>query len=292
MIIKVIKKIARSIPMVVTLYGYFLKFKTGQSRGFRLHSKFFSNLTVLEIGGPSQIFESKGAFPLYGIVASVDNSNYSNSTFWSSINEGYNFKYGKNEVGYQFVQDATEMGRVESEKYGMVISSHVIEHIANPIKALNEWKRIVRINGYLVLIVPHKDGTYDRNRPITTLRHIIGDFTNGTTEDDETHFQEVLDMHDLTVDTTVSNYDSHRERTLNNSSTRIVHHHVFNSLLVAQILNELKFKIEYIEALFPYHIIAIAQRLPIDTELTVDNSSWLSYNNPSYLRSRFKSDKT
>lgn len=42
----------------------------------------------------------------------------------------------------------------ESQDY--VFTSHVLEHIANPIKAINEWFRVLKVGGYLILIVPHQ----------------------------------------------------------------------------------------------------------------------------------------
>jgi len=49
-----------------------------------------------------------------------------------------------------------------------VISSHVLEHFPDPIKALKEWYRVVREGGFIFMIVPHKERMFDRNRPRTT----------------------------------------------------------------------------------------------------------------------------
>jgi len=37
-----------------------------------------------------------------------------------------------------------------------VFSSHCLEHIIDPKKALHEWTRILKVGGYLILILPHK----------------------------------------------------------------------------------------------------------------------------------------
>lgn len=50
-----------------------------------------------------------------------------------------------------------------------VISSHVLEHFTDPIAALVEWYRVVRPGGYVYMIVPHMERTFDRDRERTTF---------------------------------------------------------------------------------------------------------------------------
>lgn len=50
-----------------------------------------------------------------------------------------------------------------------VVSSHVLEHFTDPIAALIEWYRVVRPDGYVYMIVPHVERTFDRGKPRTTL---------------------------------------------------------------------------------------------------------------------------
>ena len=45
---------------------------------------------------------------------------------------------------------------LEDNSVDFVISSHVIEHFPDPIKALREWYRVVKPGGYLYIIAPHK----------------------------------------------------------------------------------------------------------------------------------------
>ncbi len=54
-----------------------------------------------------------------------------------------------------------------------VISAHVIEHFPDPIKALKEWYRLIRPGGYIFMIVPHKERTFDKDEPRTTLQELI-----------------------------------------------------------------------------------------------------------------------
>ena len=62
---------------------------------------------------------------------------------------------------------------LEDASVDFVVSSHCIEHFPDPIKTLKEWHRVVRPGGYLYVIAPHKERTFDRDRPRTTLAELI-----------------------------------------------------------------------------------------------------------------------
>jgi SAM-dependent methyltransferase len=54
--------------------------------------------------------------------------------------------------------DANYITRYRSaESYDTVHSSHCLEHMFNPNQALNEWWRLIKPGGYLVIVVPDED---------------------------------------------------------------------------------------------------------------------------------------
>ena len=57
-----------------------------------------------------------------------------------------------------------------------VVSSHVFEHFPNPIKALLEWNRLLRVGGVIFMIVPHKERTFDKEQARTSLDHVVDDY--------------------------------------------------------------------------------------------------------------------
>jgi SAM-dependent methyltransferase len=232
----------------------------------------------LEIGGPSRIFQNNDILPIYSIVARLDGCNFAEKTFWEgNIKEGLTYRYHKKrKEGYQFICDAVDLTGIASGSYDFIIASHVIEHIANPIKAIWEWLRVLEDTGILLLVVPHRDGTFDHNRPVTPLNHLIDDFKKNIKEDDLTHLPEILELHDLTLDPLAGDYESFKKRSGNNYDNRCLHHHVFNTKLVVEIFDYLGLQVLAVDTVLQYHIIAVAGKLPPDEN--ANNNKFLNIN--------------
>ena len=249
------------------------------------------NKKGFEIGGPSPIFARDGILPIYKVAGTIDNCNFSEKTTWEgSLSEGANFYYDKSKpAGYQYIRDAANLQGIESGTMDFVLSSHNIEHIANPIKALREWLRILKENGVLILIVPHKDGTFDHLRPVSTLDHLIEDFEKETAETDLSHLDEILQLHDLEKDPGSNDFIEFRKRSDKNYENRCLHQHVFNLKSVVQLVAYLGLEICSAEAVLPMHIICVAKKLPIDCKPR--NDRFLSNRSDYLLKSQFASDK-
>ena len=86
------------------------------------------------------------------------------------------------------VGDAQDMASVPKGQYDFLISSHVIEHMRNPIAALEAWLAVLRPGGRLYLVVPDKRGTFDKTRVRTTLAHMILDYYSPSEERDFEHY--------------------------------------------------------------------------------------------------------
>ena len=134
--------------------------------------------------------------PIYSIVRSIDECNFSENTVWqvNIEDESYNAK-----KGYKFINDAVSLKGIQSDSYDFVLVSHVLEHISNPFKALSEWLRALKNEGILLIILPLKEATFDHKRSVTTIEHLIEDYENDVTENDLSHLSEILKLHDLNL---------------------------------------------------------------------------------------------
>jgi SAM-dependent methyltransferase len=65
-------------------------------------------------------------------------------------------------------QDAMTMNGVPDCIYDFVYSSHCLEHISHPWKALSNWWRILKPGGYLILLLPHRD-LYEKKNDLPSI---------------------------------------------------------------------------------------------------------------------------
>ena len=81
------------------------------------------------------------------------------------------------------------------------MASHVLEHIANPLKAIHTWGKSIVKFGLLVLILPKKEYTFDHKRSVTSIHTLIEKYKLNIGEDDLSELDEILKLHDLSMDT-------------------------------------------------------------------------------------------
>jgi SAM-dependent methyltransferase len=165
----------------------------------------------IEIGGLSKIFNNE--IPIYPIVKNVDGCNFSSQTIWEGqVQEGNNYNFFNSKNGSQYICEANDLSRIPSEKYDFIISSHCLEHCANTLKTVNEWLRVIKKEGVILLVLPDKRYTFDRKRPVTKFIHLLDDYTNEVNENDLTHLLEILKSHDLSLDKAAGSMDQFKKR--------------------------------------------------------------------------------
>lgn len=167
-------------------------------------------------------------------------------TVWEGkIKSGLTYQYNFGKKGLQFISDGTKLSEIQDSSYDFVLSSNCLEHIANPLKALFEWRRVIREGGVIVLVLPNKKSNFDRSRPDTSFEHICEDYVNDTKESDLTHLDEILKLHDLTMDISAGTFEQFKTRSLDNFNNRTLHHHIFDIQLMRKMFEYVGMKALY-----------------------------------------------
>ena len=77
-------------------------------------------------------------------------------------------------------------------QFSFVICNHVLEHVANPFRAVQELFRIVRPGGHVAVAIPDMRYTFDHDRPLTSFAHLWSDYETGVTENSDEHYIEFI----------------------------------------------------------------------------------------------------
>ena len=203
----------------------------------------------IEIGGPSSVFNS-----LYTSCQALDNLLFSRNNVWYKPTAVYQ-PAGKM-LGKQLFGEASDT-KLDNALYSYILASHSFEHLANPLAALNEWSRICKPGGYMVVIVPWKHRTFDHRRPYTAYEHLQQDYANKVDERDLTHLEEICSLHDIGMDPPAKNAAFFRQRSLLNFENRCLHHHVFSFPLLMQLAQHAQLQVVDIDICDPFHMLIV-----------------------------------
>lgn len=228
----------------------------GPPRSLKLTRQLLTGKKGLEIGGPSNVFRRRFNLPLYNCVAQLDNCDFSQENTWASHTPSFRFSKDKS-PGKTYFCEGSELAGISDNSYDFLLSSHNLEHIANPLKALKNWQRVVKPRGYLVVVLPHYARTFDHRRVPTTIEHMLEDFRNDVGEDDLTHVEETFAAHRFN-DGSQSDEELHG-LLLGNYKHRTMHHHVFDEGNSKALMETAGFEVLAVDTQLPFHIYLVMQ---------------------------------
>jgi SAM-dependent methyltransferase len=208
--------------------------------------------TGLEVGGPSAVFQKRGLWPAYPFAERIDNCTFHHQTVWGT-SDG-TFKVGR---GKHYIAEGGAIP-VPSGSYDFLLTCDVLEHMANPLGALAEWRRVLKPGGRLIMIVPDPRQTFDHRRPVTSLEHLIAD--QDKDESDLTHLPEILELHDLQRDPLAGTFEEFKARSADNLHNRCLHHHVFSEDLARAVVTTAGFEVSSVGTYRPCHILVVAEK--------------------------------
>lgn len=69
---------------------------------------------------------------------------------------------------------------VEDGSLDFIFSSHVFEHLVNPLGHLEVWRRKLKAGGRIAAVVPDLSGSKDQAAPLSTVAEAIAEFRSGS----------------------------------------------------------------------------------------------------------------
>ncbi|MFA5262654.1 MAG: methyltransferase domain-containing protein [Opitutaceae bacterium] len=169
---------------------------------------------------------------------------------------------------FDYLGDATQLP-IKDNSINYVATSHVLEHVANPILALKEWCRVLRHGGIIYMVVPDKRFTWDRNRGTTSVAHMIEDYEKGTPVSDPTHIDDFVDnivWSEFSPSTPPDRVQIERDaqksgywHAVNNKQEINIHFHVFDPESIKELVGTLR---NYDPETFDWELVDFAERFP------------------------------
>jgi SAM-dependent methyltransferase len=148
-------------------------------------------------------------------------------------------------VPVDIVDDGERLSRVPDASQEFVIANHFLEHCQDPLGALASMFRVLRPGGVVYLAVPDRRFTFDADRPVTPLEHVLEDHRAGPEGSRREHFEEWARLVDRVDD---GHVEAHATRLLETNYS--IHFHVweqtdvFDLLQLARRVLALEFDVE------------------------------------------------
>jgi SAM-dependent methyltransferase len=93
-------------------------------------------------------------------------------------------------VEVDVIDDGERLDSIADGSQDFVVANHFLEHSQDPLGALENMFRVLRVGGILYLAVPDKRFTFDVKRPPTPLEHVLRDHREGPEQSRREHFEE------------------------------------------------------------------------------------------------------
>lgn len=165
-------------------------------------------------------------------------------------------EFGRKElVTVDIVDDGETLTTVADNSQDFWIGNHFIEHTRNPILAIKNAIRVLKPGGVVFMAMPDKRYTFDINRDITTVEHLLRDYEEGPDWSEEAHYYDFVSKTDKS-DGCKNDEDIQRVIAGLKAANFSIHYHVWDHHAMLNLLMVLSGKLK-----FPFEIsLALAPR--------------------------------
>lgn len=160
-------------------------------------------------------------------------------------------------VEVDIIDDGELLETIPDASQDFVIANHFIEHCQDPIRAIANMLRVLKSSGILYLAVPDKRYSFDIDRPLTSIDHLLRDYEEGPAWSKRQHFEEWVKVVNKVEDETEA------ERQIVELIRRdySIHYHVWTQTEFLQLILFLKKRFDLtfdLEMVFKNHMELIA----------------------------------
>lgn len=142
----------------------------------RMKNEIKNDGKILEIGPLNKPFFHKSDFNVY--YADI-NSTEDVKSIYSSYNSNEEFINSIVDIDYVIKESYEDTFKDSGEKFDYVFSSHVLEHVPDPIQYLIDISKILSDNGKLCLLLPNKEFTFDHFRENSSFADLFDMYLRG-----------------------------------------------------------------------------------------------------------------
>jgi len=100
-------------------------------------------------------------------------------------------KKGSLLVDVDIIDDGETLKTIRDNSQDFVIANHFLEHCMDPIGAIRNMLRVLKKRGIVYLSVPDKRFIFDKDRPTTSIEHLITDYEKGPEWSEKLHYEEI-----------------------------------------------------------------------------------------------------
>lgn len=151
---------------------------------------------------------------------------------------------GNNIVKIDIIDDGEKLSKFKDSSLDFIIANHFLEHCKNPIGTIQNFLRVLKQGGILYMAIPDKRYTFDKNRQVTTIDHLIEVYNDGEDKLKRQHFEEWVRVVEGITDE--QKFIDRLNDLINNDYS--IHYHVWTLKEILELLTvltkELQFKFD------------------------------------------------
>jgi SAM-dependent methyltransferase len=213
------------------------------NRLFSLARKFLQNRILLSFiylrGSGIEIGALHNPLP----VSPLARVKYVDHATVADLRKQYPELRNKKLVSVDILDDGEKLLTILGASQDFVIANHFLEHCQNPLLALENVFRVLRLNGVFYLALPDMRYTFDRDRPVTTLDDVKQCYSEGPERSRRRHYEEWVQQFNKGMDEESIAREVERLMTIGYS----IHHQVWTQWEMMELLM-------YLRKRFPFEI--------------------------------------